>query len=193
LRRISSTFGPEVRIEVVKLPNPATLGLDPSEYEVIDTRIQDKLCQEKGSYYVIRYEQPVVKLKNTGETKSPPAVERVIDSSIADVSVLVGLCIDKGLYHLPLYRQHQRMTQQGITVSRATVMNWAGSFIDLFFPVHNAQQKSVISGSVLSMDETPYPIDRADGKMRRQYLWFLYGDKDEVLIHPNESRSSAVV
>ena len=48
---------------------------------------------------------------------------QVLDSSLADVSLLVGLLVDKFLYHLPLYRQHQRMGLQGITVSRASLTN----------------------------------------------------------------------
>jgi len=186
-------FGPEVRIEEVPIANPATIGLTPDQYEIIETRVQDKLCQEKSVYYVKRYTQPVVKLRATGEVKSPPAVERIIDSAIADLSVLVGTCLDKGLYHLPLYRQHQRMARAGITISRGTLTTWASGFIDLFTLVYNAQQLSILDGSVLSMDETPYKIGQENGKMKNQYLWFMYGDKDEVLIHPNEHRSAAVV
>jgi len=85
------------------------------------------------------------------------------------------------------------MTRAGITVSRGTVMSWVGGFIDLFTLIYNAQQLSILDGTVLSMDETPYRIGRADGKMTNQYLWFMYGDKDEVLIHPNEHRSADVV
>jgi len=69
-------FGPEVRIEEIPVANPATIGLTPDEYEVIETRVQDKLCQEKSVYYVKRYKQPVVKLRATGEVKSPVAHNR---------------------------------------------------------------------------------------------------------------------
>ncbi len=78
-------------------------------------------------------------------------------------------------------------------LSRATVVSWAGSFIDLLFPIYNSQQLSILDGKVISMDETPYKIGHSDGKMNNQYLWFMYGDKDEVLVHPNESRSAAVI
>ena len=34
-----------------------------------------------------------------------------------------GLMVDKAVYHLPLYRQHQRMLDSGIRVSRSTLLN----------------------------------------------------------------------
>ena len=42
-------FGPEVRVEEVEVVNPATIGLTPEQYDVIDTRVQDKLCKEKSA------------------------------------------------------------------------------------------------------------------------------------------------
>jgi len=47
----------------------------------------------------------------------------VLEKSYADVSLLAGMLIDKFRYHLPLYRQHQRMRAAGVTVSRAEPAN----------------------------------------------------------------------
>ena len=47
----------------------------------------------------------------------------VFDRSIADVNFLAGLLVDKFTYHLPLYRQHQRLSGGGITLSRSTLSN----------------------------------------------------------------------
>jgi transposase-like protein len=187
-------FGPNVRVVEKVIPNPAVEGLKAGvDYEVVAERIQDKLCQEKSAYFIERYKQQVVKFKATERVVSPPAPPRVINSAYADISLLVGMCIDKFLYHLPINRQHQRMARHDIHLSRATLINWIGVFIDLFKPVYNAQLSSIVAGSVLSIDETPFKIGHHQGKMVNQYLWFLYGDKHEVLIHPNKSRGSEVV
>jgi len=45
-----------------------------------------------------------------------PAPAGVLDKCAADVSLLAGMLIDKFSYHLPLYRQHQRLQQAGISV-----------------------------------------------------------------------------
>ena len=57
---------------------------------------------------------PVANLEVEG-----PAPVGVIESSRADVSFIVGLLLDKFAWHLPLYRQHQRLEDAGILGSRA--------------------------------------------------------------------------
>lgn len=188
-------FGSEVPVEEVPVKNPLVEGLSPSEYEVIDEKVVDRLCRRKGSHYVKRYRQPVVKILATGEITQPPAPERVIASSQVDVSFLVGMLTDKFLYHLPLYRQHQQLRAEGIEVSRASLSTWAHAAIDLLVPIYSAHKASVLSSSVLSMDESPHKAGRRNGgnKMSNCYFWFLYGDQGEVLIHQAQTRGLSVV
>ena len=47
-----------------------------------------------------------------------PVPVGVIEGSRAEVSFVAGVLIDKCAYHLTLYRQHQRLGDCGITVSR---------------------------------------------------------------------------
>ena len=68
-----------------------------------------QLAQQPASYVVIETLRKMVKRRDTGELSCPPAPARVLEKSHADVSLLAGLLIDKFRYHLPLYRQHQRM------------------------------------------------------------------------------------
>jgi hypothetical protein len=102
------------------------------------------------------------------------------------------MAVDKFMYHLPLYRQHQRMKAQGITVSRASLTQWVHDFIDLFEPVYDALHQSIVSCKVVSMDETPHKAGTSKGKMQQCYYWFLYGQSKEVYIHHNKSRSRQV-
>ncbi|HIG41353.1 MAG TPA: hypothetical protein EYQ14_12555 [Gammaproteobacteria bacterium] len=46
-------------------------------------------------------------------------------------ATLLVLLIDKFLYHQPLYRQHQRLTRNGIKLSRATLTNLTHRAIEL--------------------------------------------------------------
>jgi Transposase IS66 family/IS66 C-terminal element len=61
---------------------------------------------------VLHYEIPVIKHKQTQAVTTTAMPADVLDSSIADVSVLTGLLADKFLYHLPFYRQYSRMSLQ---------------------------------------------------------------------------------
>ena len=60
-----------------------------------------------------------IKRRDTQILSCPAAQIGVIDGSRADVSFVAGMIIDKFAFHLPLYRQHQRLVDAGINVSRA--------------------------------------------------------------------------
>ena len=96
-----------------------------------------------------------------------PAPANVLERSCADVSFLAAMLIDKFCWHLPLYRQHQRLLDAGITLSRSTVVYWTSRAIDLLAPLADAQSAHVLASGVLAMDETSLKAGRAaKGKMR---------------------------
>jgi len=89
--------------------------------------------------------------------------------------------LDKFLYHLPLYRQHQRLETNGIRVARSTLPNLVKRSIELLRPVDQAQLKHLLLSRVLAMDETPIKAGRKKkGKMNLAYFWPIYGDQNEV-------------
>ena len=188
-------FGSEIEVKEIEVPNPVIAGLEESQYEVLGENVSEKLCQRKGSYYIERRRQQRIKVKESGKILEDKAPDRTISSPYADISVLVGMCVDKFQYHMPLYRQHQRMAAQGVFLSRGSLSNWIHEFIELFRPVYEAQKRSVLESLVLSMDETPHKAGRRNGggKMSTCYYWFLYGDRKEVIIHNSQTRSSEVI
>jgi hypothetical protein len=136
----------------------------------------------------------VIKRKDTSELVTPPAPVNVLDKSIADVSFLAGMLVDKFLYHLPLYRQHQRLRQCGIEIARPTLTNLSSRAIDLLEPIFDAQFEHILKSRVLAMDETPIKAGRkAKGKMRQGYLWPLYGESDEIVFTYTPSRAAGHV
>jgi transposase len=106
------------------------------------------------------------------------------------VSFLSGLLTDKIQYHIPLYRQHQRLTNAGIIVSRSTLTNLFHSSVDLLLPIYQAQFASVLESKVLSMDETPMKagVAKGKGKMKTSYFWPIFGDQNEICFEWRESR-----
>jgi hypothetical protein len=109
------------------------------------------------------------------------------------VSFLAGLVIDKFQYHLPLYRQHQRLLQAGITLSRSTLTNLVHRSADLLEPIYYAMLSSILQSQVLIMDETPIKADRMNGKMKTGYFWPLLGDQKEIAFVFANTRASPVV
>ena len=160
---------------------PEVAGLDPSEYEVVGERITQQLVQIPAAYRVDEIVRPVVKLRGESRIVTAPAQIGVLERSLADVSVLAGLLIDKFRYHMPLYRQHQRMEAAGIHLARSTLTDWVHRSVDLLRPIYDAQLASILTSRLLAMDETPIKAGRkAKGKLKQGYYWPVYGDHDEV-------------
>lgn len=170
-----------VPMEVIELPNPETEGLSPDQFEVVAHKESYRLAQRPGSYVVIKYVRPVIKRRDTQTLSCPPAPVGVIEGSRADVSFIAGLLLDKFAWHLPLYRQHQRLVDAGFKVSRPWLTQLVTQAALLLEPIYEAQLASIRASRVKAMDETPIKAGRAGtGKMKGGYFWPVYGELDEV-------------
>ncbi len=183
-------FDESVPVEEIKLRSPELEGPDADNYEIIDYKNTYRLAKRPDSYVVLKYSRAVLKEKSTLRIITPAAPENVLDKSFADVSFLAGLLIDKFCYHLPLYRQHQRLEQNGIKVARSTLTNLVKHSIELLKPIGQAQKENVLMSRVLAMDETPIKAGKKEkGKLNRAYFWPIYGEQDEVCFTFSTTRS----
>lgn len=183
-------FDDSVPVKTIEIPNPELDGLPEDACFAVSEKITYRLAQEPGAYVVLKIVRKVVKRADTGALACPPAPPAVLEKSYADVSLLAGMLVDKFRYHLPLYRQHQRLAAAGITVGRASLTSWAARAIELLEPIYQAQLGSILTSRVLAMDETPIRAGRkAKGKMRTAYFWPLYGDQHEVAFPYAPSRA----
>ena len=194
VEEIGLRFDGTVPVRVVNIKNPEIEGLSAEDYEVVSEKTTHRLAQRPSSYEVIKYVRTLVKLKADSQLSCSPAPQSVLEKSFADVSLLAGLVVDKFVYHLPLHRQHQRMEQSGVKVSRATLTNYVHRSAELLKPVYEALISSIRSSKVLIMDETPIKAglahsDSGTSKMQRCYFWPIYGDQDEVAFPFFASRS----
>jgi transposase len=180
----------KVPVEVIAVPNPETEGLAPDQYEVIGEKVTHRLAQRPGSYVVLKYVRPVIKRRDTQALSCPPAPVGVIEGSRADVSFIAGMMTDKFLYHMPLYRQHKKMADAGIRVSRPWPIQLMQASVALLEPIFDAQLESVRASRVKAMDETPIKAGQnGAGKMKQAYFWPVYGERDEIcfLYYPGRS------
>ena len=176
-------------VEIIELTAPEAEGLAPEDYEVIGHKNSYRLAQRPGSTVVLNFRRPVIKLKASQAIVCPPAPVGVIEGSRADVSFIAGLLIDKFAYPLPFYRQHQRLADGGITVSRPWLTQIGQQAIALLEPIIDAQFASIRASRVKAMDETPIKAGRAGpGKLKAAYFWPVYGELDEICFPFFESR-----
>ena len=162
----------KVPVRTITLLHADLQGVPTDQYEVIGEKVTYRIAQRPGAYQVIAYHRPVVKLKATGQILGLPAPEGVLRDSRADVSFGAGPLMDKFAWHLPLYRQHQRLEACGIKVSRPWLTQLAQALISLLTPIYEAQFASIRNNRVIAMDETPIKAGRSGhGKMHTGYFW----------------------
>ena len=182
-------FDASVPVKTIAVKDPAVEAIPENLREVIGEKVSYRLAQQPGSHVVLKYVRPVVKRKDTLAIVTAAAPGQVLERTAADVSFLAGMLVDKFRYHLPLYRQHQRLGDHGIVVSRSSLNTWASRAIDLLEPIFQAQNANVLQSRVLAMDETSIKAGRkAKGKMRTGWFWPVYGDGDEIVFHFAPSR-----
>lgn len=188
-------FGPDVPVQEIEIPCSA-LEADPDGYEVIGTKVTYRLAQQPAAYVILKYIRKIIKPKHISNAKpiTPPAPANVLDKSFADVSFIVGMLVDKFDFHLPLYRQHRRLLQAGIALSRSTLTNVCYKASLLLEPIYDALFRSVLLSKILAMDETPVKYSRkSKGKMKTGYYWPIYGDSNEIAFCFSPSRATRVV
>ena len=152
-----------VPIETIHVPHPEVVaGLAEGQYEVIGEKISYRVAQRPGSYVVLKYVRPVIKRRDTQAISAAAAPQGVIEGSRADVSFLAGLLRDKFDYHQPLYRQHRRLIDCGIDVSRPWLTQLCQQSIGLLEPIYDAQFDSILADRVKTMDES---VPRRQGWM----------------------------
>ena len=190
-------FDDTVPVETI-VQMPAEAQAIPEDRRVIvGEKVTHRLAQLPGSYVILKYVRPVIKDSadqpddgRKARLFTAPAPANVLDRSIADVSLLAAMLVDKFVYHLPLHRQHQRMADTGVTLARSTLSVLVSRSIDQLAPIQEAQYRNILKGAVVGMDETPIKAGRkAKGKMRQGQLWPLFGDRDEVVFKYTDSRA----
>jgi len=90
---------------------------------------------------------------------------------------IIGQKVTHRAWHLPLYRQHQRLEDAGIRVNRPRLTQLVQRVTGLLEPIYDAQFASIRESRVKAMDETPIKAGRSErGKMRTAYFWPVYGE-----------------
>lgn len=182
-------FDDSVPVEEIALSAPELEGPDAADYEIVSYKVTYRLAERPGNQVVLKYTRPVLKKKSSQQLITTPAPANVLDKSFADVSFLAGMLLNKFLYHLPLYRQHQRLERNGIRVARSTLTNLVRRSISLLTPIYEAQLRQLLRSRVLAMDETPIKAGRkGKGKMNLAYFWPIYGEQDEICFTFSRSR-----
>ena len=169
--------------------------LSPENYEIIGKEVSDRLASKPSRNFVHRRIFYKVKLKDSSELSKQIVPKQVFDRSYLSASFLADMILDKCLYSLPLNRQHQRLKLDGFHLSRGTLTSNFIKACMLLSPIAKAQMFSVLLSRVLAIDETPIRVgvDKVKHKMKKGYVWPIYGERNEICYHYHRSRAASVL
>lgn len=103
------------------------------------------------------------------QVKSAPLPPSPIPKGIATASLLSQIITSKYQYALPLYRQESLFKQYGIALSRKTMSEWMMKCSELFKPLYEKLQETLLQQSVIQADETTLKV--INEEKAKCYMW----------------------
>ena len=164
------------RVEVVI--EPARACACGTDRHVIGEDISERLDIIPAQFRVIVTRRPKYACRSCEEgitQASAPA--HIIAGGMPTEATLAHVLVSKYADHLPLYRQAQIYSRQGIDLDRSTLAAWVGKSAFELTPVYDALLSNLKQSTKLFMDETPAPV-LAPGRKRTKtgYFWALARD-----------------
>ena len=139
--------------------------------------VSEQLEYIPESFKVIRHVRPKFACAGCERVVEAPAPSRPIERGLAGPGLLAHVLVSKFADHLPLYRQSEIYSRQGVEIERSTLAGWVGAASELLSPLVDAIQKHVLGGSKLHADDTPIPVlAPGTGKTRTGRLWTYVRD-----------------
>ncbi len=131
------------------------LDIQPARFRVLVTRRPKYACRA--------CEEVVVQA---------PAPARVIEGGIPTEATVAHVLVSKYADHLPLFRQAQIYSRQGIDLDRSTLADWVGRAAFHLRPVHERLLAHIRSSTKIFADETTAPVlDPGRGRTKTGQLW----------------------
>ncbi len=136
------------------------LDIVPAQFRVIVTRRPKYACRSC-----------------TDGVVQAPAPARLIPGGMPTEATVAHVLVSKYADHLPLYRQAQIYSRQGVELDRSTLADWVGRAAFELRPVHDALMADLKRSTKLFMDETRAPVlDPGARKTKTGYFWALARD-----------------
>ncbi len=133
------------------------LDIVPAQFRVIVTRRPKYACRSC-----------------TDGVVQAPAPARLIPGGLPTEATVAHVLVSKYADHLPLYRQAQIYSRQGVVLDRSTLADWVGRAAFELKPVFDALMANLKQSTKLFMDETRAPVlDPGRRKTKTGYFWAL--------------------
>lgn len=101
---------------------------------------------------------------------------RPIPKCIAGTNLLTQILIDKFVDHLPLYRQIQRFSREGVNIPSSIVDSWIRLVSQLLRPLYECHRQHTLKNGYLQADESPIKVQDTDkkGATHTGFMWVYH-------------------
>jgi hypothetical protein len=126
-------------------------------------------------FYVEQLVRPRYKLAD-GSIVIAPLPATAHPRSHASNSVLAHIAVSKYADHLPLNRQIEIFSREGVRLSASTVSNWMTAAARFIEPVYNELRETLKESRYVQADETPHKVleTHKPGALHQGYMWAFY-------------------
>jgi len=168
-----------VERQVIDLPEEEKKCSQTGEALVkIGEEISRKLAHRPGSYFIkeiVRHKYAAPKNPDAGiMTAALP--ESLLPRCFADESLLADILVKKFADHLPLYRQSEILSREGVLISRQILCQWVIRAGLALKPLAEAMTLKILESGNVFTDETPIKmLAPGKGKTQTAYMWVLGG------------------
>lgn len=143
--------------------------------------VTQRLAHKPGSYYI----KEIIRPKYAAPKCSDEAIFSVSlpDSFLsrckADESLLADILVKKFADHLPLYRQSEILSREGITISRQLLSQWVIRCGLGLKSLYDEMLKQVLASNNVFIDEVPVDMLKpGKGSVHQAYMWVLVGGEE---------------
>jgi transposase len=120
-------------------------------------------------------------------------LNRPLHKCIASANLLGMIFINKYVYHLPVYRTSQMLTQLGVVIPDSTLESWISLGANLLRPLYAIHRLHVFREIYQMIDESPIKVQDPGkkGTCHQGYMWVRYAPLSKsVLFEYYKSRSA---
>jgi transposase len=169
---------------------------DTSGMKCIGQEITEELDYTPAKLYINRIIRPkyITPEDEKGNQRQIIAeLNRPLPKCMASAALLAMIFTDKYVFHLPLYRILQRITQMGVKIPENTLASWVSLGARLIQPLYAVHRLHVFREVYQMLDESPIKVQDKDkpGACHQGYMWVRYAPLSKsVLFQYYKSRSS---
>ena len=166
------------RVEVVLEPNAQECPCCMGALHKIGEDRSERLDIIPAQFRVIVTVRPKMACRSCGDgINRALAPKRLVAGGLPTEALVAYILTSKYADHLPLYRQEQIFSRQGVEIERAVMAGWVGHAAARLKPLTERMTEIMMGMDRLFADETTVKVlDPGAGKTRTGYFWGIACD-----------------